>query len=88
VLTSDSLRKQGSTIWPFLSTLFPTVFLGLRPAAIAFAGAFYRALADRWPVDAAVVEGRKFVQGEVGLDAPWWALPVLYMRAEDGKLFV
>jgi hypothetical protein len=64
------------------------VFLGLRPAAIAFAGAFYRALADRWPVDAAVVEGRKFVQGEVGLDAPWWALPVLYMRAEDGKLFV
>lgn len=56
-------------------------------AAIAFAGAFYRALSDRWPVDTAVVEGRKFVQGELGLDAPWWALPVLYMRAEDGKLF-
>ena len=57
-------------------------------AAIAFAGAFYRALADRWPVDAAVVEGRKYVQGVVGLDAPWWALPVLYMRAENGQLFV
>lgn len=56
-------------------------------AAIAFAGGFYRALADRWPVDAAVVEARKSVQNEVGLDAPWWALPVLYMRAEDGKLF-
>ena len=56
-------------------------------AAIAFAGGFYRALADRWPVDAAVVEGRKFLQGVVGLDAPWWALPVLYMRAEDGRLF-
>lgn len=55
-------------------------------AAIAFAGAFYRALADRWPVDAAVAEGRKYVQGVVGLDAPWWALPVLYMRAEDGRL--
>lgn len=56
-------------------------------AAVAFAGAFYRALADRWPVDAAVVEARKFVQGVVGLDAPWWALPVLYTRAEDGVLF-
>lgn len=56
-------------------------------AAIAFAGGFYRALADRWPVDAAVVEARKSVQNAVGLDAPWWALPVLYMRAEDGKLF-
>ncbi|MCL4835490.1 MAG: SIR2 family protein, partial [Caldilineaceae bacterium] len=56
-------------------------------AAIAFASGFYRALADRWPVDAAVVEARKSVQNAVGLDAPWWALPVLYMRAEDGKLF-
>jgi len=57
------------------------------PAAIAFAGGFYRALADRWPVDAAVVEARKSVQNALSLDAPWWALPVLYMRAEDGKLF-
>ena len=56
-------------------------------AAIAFAGAFYRTLADRWPVNAAVAEGRKFAQGVVGLDAPWWALPVLYVRAEDGRLF-
>lgn len=56
-------------------------------AAIAFAGGFYRALADRWPVDAAVVEARKSVQNAVGLAAPWWALPVLYMRSEDGKLF-
>ena len=56
-------------------------------AAIAFAGGFYRALADRWPVDAAVVEARKSVQNAMGLDAPWWALPVLYMRAKDGKLF-
>ncbi len=56
-------------------------------AAIAFAGGFYRALADRWPVDVAVVEARKSVQNAVGLAAPWWALPVLYMRSEDGKLF-
>lgn len=56
-------------------------------AAVAFAGAFYRALADRTPVDVAVVEARIFVQGVVGLDAPAWALPVLYSRAEDGVLF-
>ncbi len=56
-------------------------------AAVAFAGAFYRALADGWPVDAATVEGRRLLATQTGVDRPWWALPVLYMRSEDGHLF-
>ncbi len=56
-------------------------------AAVAFAGAFYRALADGWPVDAAVVEGRRLLALQMGMDSPWWALPVLYMHSRDGQLF-
>ncbi len=56
-------------------------------AAVAFAGAFYQAIADGWPIDAAAAEGRRLLAAQVGLNSPWWALPVLYMRSEDGRLF-
>ncbi len=55
------------------------------PAAVAFAHEFYAALADGYPVDAAVSEARKalFTEGNAGE----WATPVLFMRAADGRLF-
>ena len=56
-------------------------------SAVAFAREFYRALSEGWPVDAAVVEGRKAVMLEVGLGQPDWAVPVLFMRSPDGVLF-
>jgi len=56
-------------------------------SAIAFAGEFYRALADGWPVDAAVSEGRKAMMFATDLHAMDWGIPVLYMRARDGMLF-
>lgn len=54
-------------------------------AAIAFSREFYRALADGYPVDAAVGEGRiaALAKGS-GVE---WATPVLYLRAPDGQLF-
>lgn len=55
--------------------------------AIAFSRHFYRALSDYWPVDAALVEGRKAIMNRVGLDQPDWAQPILYMRSPDGQLF-
>ncbi len=55
------------------------------PAAIAFFAEFYRALADGWPVDAAVVEGRKALLGRAG-QGPDWATPVLFLRLEDGDI--
>jgi hypothetical protein len=52
--------------------------------AIAFARTFYERVTQKFPVDAAVAEGRKML---LGLDPPEWATPVLYMRAKDGNLF-
>jgi hypothetical protein len=54
-------------------------------AAITFAQEFYGAVADGYPVDAALAEARKaiFTQGN-GLE---WGTPVLYLRAPDGRVF-
>jgi hypothetical protein len=57
-------------------------------SAIEFASMFYSALADGYPVDACVSEGRKAVIAKMGLSQPDWAIPVLYMRSLDGHLFV
>lgn len=46
---------------------------------------FYAALADGYPVDAALTEGRRLVSA-MG-EGVAWATPVLYMRAPDGDLF-
>ncbi len=56
-------------------------------AAADFAGAVYRSIADGWPIDAAVAEGRKLLSTTLGVGSPWWALPALYSRLEDGRLF-
>jgi len=56
------------------------------PAAVEFARAFYEALADGEPVDAAVAEARKAVR--VALDPTLeWGIPVLHMRATDARIF-
>jgi hypothetical protein len=54
-------------------------------AAIAMAHEFYGAIADGYPVDAALAESRKsvFAQG-YRLE---WGTPVLYLRAPDGQIF-
>ena len=54
-------------------------------AAIAMASGFYSALADDYPVDAALTEARKAVFA-AGCTVEW-GTPVLYMRAEDGRIF-
>ena len=55
-------------------------------AALEFARAFYEAVADGLPVEAAVSEGRKTVSLVVGNTVEWGA-PVLTMRAPEGTLF-
>ncbi|MFC2036760.1 CHAT domain-containing protein [Chloroflexota bacterium] len=57
--------------------------------ASAFSRGFYGALADGWPVDAAVQEGRRGIMTMLGSE--WagfvdWAIPTLYMRAPDGVI--
>ncbi len=55
-------------------------------AAIAFSGAFYRALARSEPIDAAMVEGRKAIysRDETSVE---WAIPALFLSVDDGHLF-
>ena len=54
-------------------------------AAITFAQEFYGAVADGFPVDAAVSEARKAIFAS-GNDVEW-GTPVLYMRAPQGIIF-
>lgn len=54
-------------------------------AAIALSQEFYGALADGYAVDSALVEARKAVFA-AGNEVEW-AVPVLFMRAPDGRLF-
>jgi WD40 repeat protein len=53
-------------------------------AAITFAQEFYGAIADSYPVDAAIGEARRAIFG-LGNDIEW-GTPVVYMRG-DGRLF-
>jgi hypothetical protein len=55
-------------------------------AALAFSRAFYEAVADGEPMEAAVAEGRKAVRLAIPGTLEW-ATPVLYQRAPDGVLF-
>jgi hypothetical protein len=54
-------------------------------AAIAFSHEFYAAVADGYPIDAALADGRKAIFGSDN-DVEW-GTPVLYLRADDGRLF-
>jgi outer membrane protein assembly factor BamD (BamD/ComL family) len=54
-------------------------------AAITFAQEFYGAVADGFPVDAAVSEARKAIFAR-GNDVEW-GTPVLYMRTPQGVIF-
>ncbi|MCZ6626307.1 MAG: CHAT domain-containing protein [Deltaproteobacteria bacterium] len=77
--TAQSLVQQG------IPAVIAMQFQITDEAAITFAHEFYGAVADDYPVDAALAEARKaiFAQGN-GLE---WGTPVLYMRCPDGHIF-
>jgi CHAT domain-containing protein/Kelch motif protein len=76
---AQSLVRQG------LPAVIAMQFEITDDAAKVFAHEFYLALADGYPVDAALGEARKamYAAGQ----AVEWATPVLYLRASDGRLF-
>ena len=55
-------------------------------AAIELSHAFYEAIADGMPVDAAVGEARKAISLSIA-NSMEWGTPVLYMHSPDGVLF-
>ncbi len=76
---AQSLVQQG--IPAVIAMQFPI----LEESAIKFANEFYGAIADGFPVDAAMSEARKaiFTTG----NETEWATPVLFMNAPDGMIF-
>jgi hypothetical protein len=94
----DACDRARLLIEPFRS-IAPALIRAQIPAVVAmqfpipqqatqaFAGEFYRALAEGFPIDACVTEGRKAVMSATGLGRPDWGIPVVYTRASDGKLF-
>lgn len=54
-------------------------------AGLQLAREFYMALADDYPVDMALIEGRKALVGDD--NQVEWGFPVLYMRVADAQLF-
>jgi hypothetical protein len=54
-------------------------------AAIILSSEFYSALADGYPVDAALAEARTAVYTRAS--AVEWAIPVLYLRSPDASIF-
>jgi hypothetical protein len=77
--TAQSLVQQG------IPAVIAMQFEITDEAAIAFTHEFYTALADGYPVDAALAEARKAIFAR-GNDVEW-GTPVLYMRAPDGRVF-
>ncbi len=78
--TAQSLVQQG------IPAVIAMQFEVSDEAALTFAHQFYSALADQYPVDAAVAEARKAISGQ-GDNNMEWGTPVLYMRAPDGHIF-
>lgn len=55
-------------------------------AALEFSRAFYEALGNGMPVDAAVAEARKSMSMALN-NSVEWGTPVLYLRSPNGKIF-
>ena len=77
--TAQSLAQEG------IPAVIAMQFEITDEAAITFAHEFYQAVADGYPVDAALAEARKaiFTQGN---DIEW-GTPVLYLRSPNGQIF-
>ncbi|MEW6030609.1 MAG: CHAT domain-containing protein [Chloroflexota bacterium] len=77
--TAQSLIQQG------IPAVIAMQFRITDQASITLAHEFYGALADGYPVDAALTEARKAIKTQ-GNELEW-GTPVLYMRSPDGRIF-
>ncbi len=77
--TAQSLVRQG------IPAVVAMQFEITDEAAITLAQSLYEAVADGYPLDAALSEARKAVKNEP--NPVEWGTPVLYLRAEDARVF-
>jgi hypothetical protein len=89
-------RRDGVSVWSGIAPALvkaeiPAVVANqykiLDKCAVAFSRQFYQALAGGLPIEQAVSAGRiaAYNADKTGRD---WGVPVLYLRAADGQLFV
>ena len=88
-----SPRTFNSVAHQLVRRGIPAVIAMQQPVAhdslFAFGHEFYGALADGWPVDAAVQEGRRGIvsmQGDKWSQAADWAIPTLYTATPDSRI--
>ena len=86
-------RRDGESAW---SGIAPALARANIPAIVAmqykiydknsipFAYAFYRALAEHKPIDAAMWSGRMAIYNRTEKKERDWGVPVLYLRADEG----
>lgn len=97
VLLNSCKGAQGSEHDAFSSTAATLVRPGIPAvlanqyeisddAAIEFSRAFYEAVADGLPLDAAVSRARTMIKIQID-NTLEWVTPVLYMRSSDGHIF-
>jgi hypothetical protein len=77
--TAQTLIQQG------IPAVVAMQFEITDPAAIAFTSELYAAVADGYPLDAALSQARQAIYTDVSEIE--WATPVLYLRAPDGHIF-
>jgi CHAT domain len=77
--TAQTLIQQG------IPAVVAMQFEITDPAAIAFTSELYGAVADGYPLDAALSQARQAIYTDVSEIE--WATPVLYLRAPDGRIF-
>ena len=77
--TAQSLIRQG------IPAVVAMQFEITDPAAISLASELYAAVADGYPLDAALAEARKAIWADG--NQVEWATPVLHLRAPDGRIF-
>lgn len=92
----ESGRRDGVNVWSGvapelmkngLAACVAMQYEIIDAAAIAFARAFYGAIAAGLTVDEAVADGRIAMLNAGNADDIEWGVPVLYMRAPDGVIF-
>jgi hypothetical protein len=74
-------------LWRNLSAVVAMQSSILDRTALVFSREFYRSLVAGYPVDGALAEARKGIFLETGSGLLDWGIPVLFLRAQDGRLF-
>jgi hypothetical protein len=83
--TAPFASVAGALVQAGIPAVVATQYAISDAAASRFAQEFYRALAEFYPVEAAVAEGRKAI--DLSVRNYEWGVPVLYLRAQDGRVF-